>query len=475
MSKNTRKRGILCCIVLVLVIAVTACGDSGAAVNLIKKTTAATDNAENQQSLSDDNDSYGKILASYGISIPQSSPSVYVDEAGYETGREKQVIFAGERHGETFDVVRRSDNKVIYTGTIAAGIQDEMTGMIFSTGDFTAVDVPGTYYIRTDIVGESYPFTIAEDSYEKLFLNMLMDLSNADLGENPEDICDVCFGMHAIMHALQCNGALFEAAYEQLAENEQDKQLVSQLLYMAKWLMSQQQEDGSLYGDYEATAAFCGIMAMSRDNFGKYEASVRKEYHQASIKAWRWLEQQKCDTDVTKSARFYAAAQLFKASTDGTYKKIAEDYLREKKENYSEEQFVFYGALAYISAEKGTDRKLCSAVMMDMVERTESICKEVEQDTIFGTGTRSVERNLSNMLHLSFVNYLTPSKEYTVIIENTIQYMGGLNESGICYIGADGKWNNSVEAEEQSFEWNGIMLLGMSDMLINFSEADGSN
>lgn len=472
MSKNTDKRSILCCIILVLSLAVTACGNFSTVSNPLKKTATTTDNTENQQSLSGSNDGYGKILAAYGISIPQSSPSIYVDEAGYEAGREKKVMFAGERHGKTFDVVRSVDGEVVYTGTIAAGTKDEMTGLIFSTGDFTAVDEPGTYYIRTDIVGESYPFRIAEDSYEKLFLNMLRDVSNAGFQEGPEGVCDVCFGMHAIMHALQCNGSLFEAAYEQLAENEQDRQLVAQLLYMAKWLMSQQKDDGSLYGDYEATAAFCGIMAMSRDHFGKYETSVGKEYQQACMKAWKWLEGQKNDTDVTKNAQFYAAAQLFRSTNDGKYKKIAEDYLKDRKENYSEEQFVFYGVLAYISAEKGTDRDLCTSIMRDMVERTESICKEVKEDSLFGTGTRTIEDNVSNMLHLSFVNYLTPSKEYTVIIENTIQYMGGLNESGICYMGADGKWNNAAAVNGRSFEWNGIVLLGMSDMLRNFSEAE---
>lgn len=472
MSRNTDKRSILCCILLVLSLTVTACGDTTVVSNLLTKTTAAADDAESGQSLSGKNDEYGKLLASYGISIPKSSLSIYVDESGYEVGREKKVMFAGQRHGETFDVVRRSDGEVVYTGTITDGAEDEITGLIFSTGDFTAVDEPGTYYICTDIVGQSYPFAIAEDSYERQFLNMLRGLSDINLEDSPEGVCDVCFGMHAIMYALQCSGSVFEAAYEQLAENEQDRQLVSQLLYMAKWLMSHQQDDGSLYGDYEATAAFCGIMAMSYGNFGIYEESVGKEYQQASLKAWKWLEQQKNDTNVTKMAQFYAAAQIFKSGNGGKYKKIAEDYLRERQENYSGDKFVFYGVLAYISAVKGTDRDLCNAIMKDMVERTESICKEVKKDSLFGTGTRAIETNMLNMLHLSFVNYLTPSKEYTVIIENTLQYMGGLNESGTCYMGADGKWNSAATVDGQSLEWSGIMLLGMSDMLRNISEAE---
>ena len=475
MGKKTNKRGIVCSLILVLSLVMTACGDYAAASNPLQKTTKTSGNTDDQQALSNSNDDYGKILAAYGIPLPQSRPSIYVDEAGYVTGREKKAMFAGERHGKTFDVVRSSDGEVVYTGIVTAGMKDEMTGLTFSTGDFTVVDEPGTYYIRTDIVGESYPFTIAEDSYERLFLNLLTELSNTGFEETPKGVCDVCFGMHAVMHALQCNGSLFEAAYAQLPENGQDRQLVAQLLYMSKWLMSQQQDDGSLYGDYRATAAFCGIMAMSRDHFGKYEASVGKEYMQAARKAWKWLEQQKYDTDVTKSARFYATAQLFRTSNDAAYKKIAEDYLREKKENYSEEQFVFYGVLAYISAEKGTDRDLCTAVMKDMVERTEDICEEVRNDDLFGTGTRTAESNMANMLHLSFVNYLTPSKEYTVIIENTIKYMGGLNESGNCYMGAAGKWNSAAAVDGRTFEWKGIMLLGISDMLRNFNEADGSN
>ena len=81
----------------------------------------------------------------------------------------------------------------------------------------------------------------------------------------------------------------------------------------------------------------------------------------------------------------------------------------------------------HISArEKGTNRDHGTYIMKDMVDRVEAICGEVKQDDIFGTGTRTAEENMSNMLHLSFANYLASSKEYTVIIENTIQYMGGL-------------------------------------------------
>lgn len=458
---------------LVVALSVTACGTLGAAQTEVSKSTAnASADGTAQQSLFGGSSGYGTVLAAQGIEAPVSKPSIYVDMAGYVTDREKKVLFVGEKHGETFDVIRSSDQEVVYTGKIPVSTKDALSGNIFSVGDFTKLEEPGTYYIKTDIVGQSYPFTIADDTYENIFLNLMKNVSDANLEKSPKGVCDVSFGMHVIMYALQCNGTLFEAAYEHFAENEQDKQLLAQLLYMAKWLISQQESDGSIYGDYEATAAFCGIMVMSRDSFGKYEASVDKEYRQAAQSAWSWLEKQTCDTDVRKNARFYAAAQLFRAEGSEKYRIITEEFLREKEEDYSGERFVFYGVLSYISAEKGTDRDLCTYIMKDMVTRVENICEEVKKDTFFGIGTRTIESNMSNMLHLSFVNYLTPSKEYTVIIENTIQYIGGLNENGICYMGADGIWLNTENTDGRSFEWNGIMLLGMSDMLKNFSEIE---
>ena len=462
-------RIVLCCLALGMGIAVTACGGKkqpqadGQQIN----DNVVSDNT--QQTASAQEKGYGTLLASYGVEAPVSRPAIYVDMAGYAAGREKKVVFAGGQHGEVFHVVRSQDGTVAYTGKISAGMEDSLSGQRFSVGDFTSFDEPGTYYIHTDIVGQSYPFTIAEDTYENLFLSMLRNVSDANLQENAQGICDAAFGMHVIMYALQCNGTLFEAAYEHLGEDEQDKQLVTQLLYFAKWMISQQQNNGSLYGDYEATAAFCGIMAMSRDMFGKYESSVDQEYRQAAAQAWNWLESRECNTDAEKGARFYAAAQLFHAEGSKGYRTIAEQFLRDKGDDYSSESFVFYGVLSYISAAEGTDRDLCTYVMKDMMERTEDICAESDKDLLFGVSSRNVEENMYNALHLSFVNYLTPSKEYTVIIENTIQYMGGLNETGTCYMGAAGIWQNADAAQQRSLEWNGIMLLSMSDMLRNIS------
>lgn len=462
------RKMVLYCLALALCLSVISC--DGRKKPQADKTQTNDSAAEGtQQAESAPETGFGTVLASYGVEAPVSRPAIYVNMAGYVSGREKKVVFAGGQHGKTFRVVRSQDGAVVYTGRIPEETMDDMTGQQFSVADFTALEEPGLYYVHTDIIGQSYPFRIAPDAYENLFLSMLRNASDVAMEESAQGICEAAFGMHVIMYALQCNGTLFESAYEHLGEDEQDKQLVTQLLYVGKWMISQQHQDGSLYDDYAATAAFCGIMEMSRHVFGRYEASVDKEYKEAAMRAWEWLAGMECHTDAEKSARFYAAAQLFHEEGSEQYKKIAEAFLKEKEADYFDGQFVFYGVLAYISAEKGTDRDLCTYIMQDLMDRTEGICEAAKEDTVFGVGSRAVEDSVNHALHLSFINYLTPSKEYTQIIENTIQYMGGLNESGTCYVGADGRWKNTDVVQGANLEWNGIMLLGMSDLLKNLS------
>lgn len=474
---KTKNKNTILMSIIALTLVFTGCGSSMQSA----KEQSDTDTQQNyheqdmiQQSIFGREEGFGALLVSQGIELPVSTTKIFINQAGYISDRSKKVIFLGERLGSEFKVINQANGEIAYTGQIEKGKIDEISGFFLSAGDFTELTEPGTYYIETEIVGQSYPFNITQNGYENMFIGMLKNVGDAQLTQDAQGICSTSFGMHVIMHAIQCNGLLFEEAYKHFDADEQDKQLVTQLLYFASWLMAQQEADGSLYSDYEATAAFCGIMVMSRDTFGKYEESISKKYKEASDKAWEWLEKQECDTDVRKSARFYAAAQLFKAEYSEEYKKIVEDFLTEKNEDYSSERFVFYGVLAYISAGSNTDRDLCTHIMKDLVDKNENACEAAKNDEFFGIGKRTMYDSLYNMLLLCFVNYITPSKEYTEIIENTIQYMGGLNESGVCYIDGSGVWKELSETADRSLEWNGILLFGMSDMLKNFIDIENN-
>ena len=466
-------KGKIIAAVLAAAVALTGCAGNAPDAGL-KSGTDTQQQDIIQQSMLGRKENFGALLVSSGIELPVSVTKIFVNQVGYISDRDKKVMFLGEQHGDKFRVVRQSDKKIVYMGSIEKGKVDKLSGVYLSAGDFTPVNEPGVYYIETDIVGQSYPFSISQDGYENLFVGMIKNAKEVQLTESAEGIIDTSFGIHVLMYALQCNGTLFEEAYNYLNEDEKDKQLVTQLLYLASWMMQQQGADGSLYGDYRATAAFCGALVMSRDVFGKYESSVSNEQKAAYDKAWKWLQKQKCETDDEKMARFYAAAQFFKVEDDADCKKMAEEFLRERKADYYGDRFVFYGVLSYVSAGESTNRELCNQIMMDLVDKNETACKAAKSDALFGTGRRTFYENFRYLLLLCFVNYVTPSKEYTEIVENTIQYMGGLNENGICYIDASGAWRELSETAGRNLEWNGILLFGMSDMLKNFIDIENS-
>ncbi|MCM1182447.1 MAG: hypothetical protein NC337_03630 [Roseburia sp.] len=469
MKKNRGSVGL--CLILSIILLLSACGVNAPAGDR----TGTSDVPQAQETESGTgpavrDEAYATKLKSYGIELPVSRTRISVNQSGYSASRDKEVIFLGDSYGDTFRVVRKSDNKVVRVGRINAAQTDGLSGQTVSICDFSQVTEPGSYYIETDIIGQSYPFEISEDAYERLFLGLLANMSDARLEESAKGVCDVSFGMHILLYSLQKNGALYEQAYAYMGDAAADGDMVARLLYMAQWLLTKQGEDGSLYGDYEATAAFCGIMAMGRNTFGKYEATVSKELQDAAERAWQWLAGNACDSGERRAARFYAAMQLLDATGNREYRQIVDEFLAGYEGSYTADRFVFYGVWVCLNAEQNIDRDTCTHIMLCLVDETEQICNEAEKDELFGIGERSLENTLRRVLLLCFINYITPSKEYTLIVENSIQYIGGLNETGECHIGPDGRWRDTDASLERNFEWNGIVLFCFGDMLKNIND-----
>lgn len=475
------------CVITLLCVSMLCTGCAGS-VNTenVSATANEADNA-NQADTSYDLIT-AKNLLNHGIELPKSDTKVYVNQSGYVVGREKLVYFSGEAYGEKFNIRRVSDDEIVYSAKIEAlnkgnaGNKDtDISGQneekkhhnfdeTLAIGIFTDFDEVGEYYIETDVIGQSYKFNIAQDTYEQIFMGLLKNISEEPLQDSAQGVCDVSFGMHILLHSLECNGSLYEEAYKHIDSEYAESEMIPQLLYIAKWLMSRQAENGSVYDSYEATAAFCGIINMCRDNFGKYDKTIADEYQSAVKKAWEWLELSSCSTEEEKYARFYAATQLYSSENNEKYGAIIDDFLKNYTEAYTKNRFVYYGVLTYLSIERNLDRDMCTHIMQSLVDDTEKICNAAIEDKILGIGKRGIQENLDTILLMGLTNYLTPNKEYTVIIENSIQYMGGLNEEGKCYLGKDGIWINSDYTAQRNLEWTGIMLFGFSDMLKNFSD-----
>jgi hypothetical protein len=64
---------------------------------------------------------------------------------------------------------------------------------------------------------------------------------------------------------------------------------------------------------------------------------------------------------------------------------------------------------------------------------------------------------MTNTAQICLFNYLVPSREYTDLLSNTIEYIGGYNQSGTNYM--------ENGAKEKYFEYKGIMLFALSNIV----------
>lgn len=442
------------CLFLTVILVLTGCG------NFVSKATAKQDSGLNEQVKKETYLVDQPVLAGeLSLELPVSMVRAMVDRNGYEADRDKIVVFLGDNLTGGFRVVSQKDWKVVYSGIIQkVSVEDDAHYENIYLGDFSTVKEPGTYYIEQDQVGRSYTFTISESVYGPVFDGLLENMVKAlPKTENvsAEDVCNISFGMHSMMLALQCHGVLFE----------KDNNLVAHLLETAEWLVTLQDvKTGSMFEDYEATAAFCGILAQSADAFGKYDANVSKEFIAASKKAWRWLEKQTEMAEKYPSAQFYASAQLLKAEGTRSYTHIVEKYLESRTTKITEDRFAFYGAVIYLNTVKNTDRDLCTKIMQELVNETEVISRKAKENPYL-IYSDDMKQNLQKVLLICFVDYITPSNEYAVIIENTLHYILGRNEAGTRYLDEAGCWISVDATSGRTLEWNGILLFCLSDLL----------
>lgn len=376
--------------------------------------------------------------------IPISTVNVLVDRNGYQTDRNKEVFFLGNDLGEEFRIIDAITKEVVFTGEIEQGKE-------ISQGDFSDFRDAGIYYIETDKIGRSYQFEIAEDIDHRLLQGLLAGSNAFTYDKTAKDVYELSVGMHSFLMALQCHGSIFE----------KDSDLVTWILKTASIVMESQDEQGSIYEDYEATAAFCGVMNLCAKNFGKYDTSLAASYKAAAGKSWNWLKSQK---KTNTAAFFYAASAGFYANADEQAKNVVVNYLQENKGHLTESYLSVFGSILYLSAEKGTDRDLCHRVMQELVDQTEIICAQ-EKENPYLVYTTELSEDMKQLMLISFIDYVSPSNEYAVVMENSIHYLGGRNQEGIQMMNMSGEWAQNTYTEEWIPIWNGILINCLSGLI----------
>lgn len=116
----------------------------------------------------------------FDYEIPKSRSYLLIDQSGYLPKATKKVIAMSIFHEQTFQIVSKESNEVVFEGHFQNTRQTLQTGETLFVGDFSEVTTPGTYEVRTKYLGTSYPFEIGEDLYERPLSSLLDELEGMD-------------------------------------------------------------------------------------------------------------------------------------------------------------------------------------------------------------------------------------------------------------------------------------------------------
>lgn len=439
----------------------------------------------------------------FNYEVPVSLPNILVDQVGYAQESNKIAVIRGELPPDTFTIMEADTGQVVYTGQIVQKGYDEETGVYISYGNFTDFTTPGKYYIQAAMIGQSYPFEIAENPYEDLFQVALkqyyynrcgLTLSSELAGEAAHNAChareaqmkedasvklDVTGGWHMdesgtrdVAKGCQTVNSLL-LAYELYSGAFGDEggipesgneipDILDEVKYEIDWLLKMQDStSGAVYAsvssvdnkatDYilyidgitmDATIQFAATMAKFSYLYQNYDREFATQCLKASDRAYRYA--QKYLGDVSREEYFYASTELYRATGASGYHTVIKNYLTQYPVTDMDNDFIFWGCVTYLSTKQRVDVTLCSDVIKVLMQEGEQISYASKSSKLLVNANKEQSNSaelLKDISRLAVVDHIITNHEYATVMENHLHYLLGRNLQSISYLDGAGSRN----------------------------------
>lgn len=443
------------------------------------------------------------LAPEFNYEVPESLPNILVDQVGYAKDSNKIAIIRGELPPDTFTIMEADTDQAVYTGKIDQKGYDEENGIYISYGDFTDFSTPGRYYIQAAIIGQSYPFEIADQPYDDLFQTALkqyyynrcgLTLSSELAGEAAHNAChareaqmkeeasvklDVTGGWHMdemgtrdVVRGCQTVNSLL-LAYELYPDMFRDEvgipesgngipDLLDEIKYEIDWLLKMQDsKSGAVYASVssvdnkatgyilyidgvtmDATIQFAATMAKFSYLYQNYDREFATQCLKASDRAYRYA--QKYLGDVSQEEYFYASTELYRATGASGYHTVIKNYLTQNPVTKMENDFIFWGCVTYLSTKQRVDINLCSDVIQVLMHEVEQISYASKSSKLLVNANKeqgSSTEILRNLSRLAVVDHIITNHEYATVLENHLHYLLGRNLQSVSYLDEVGSRN----------------------------------
>lgn len=202
-----------------------------------------------------------------------------------------------------------------------------------------------------------------------------------------------------------------------------------------------------------ATADFAAVMAMGYETYKDSDLAYANKCLAAAKKAWSYLEQApssnfKNPSDIEtgeygdtsdRDERYWAAAQLFKATGEAKYHEAFKNYVNQKVEiGFDWGGVGNYGNTAYLKA-ASTDTATYNKVKASIVSQANDIVTAAKNDS-YGVSNGvnyywgSNMSTLNNALTLITAYSVEANADYLKWAKEHLNYCLGKNAIGLCYV-----------------------------------------
>ena len=447
----------------------------------------------------------------FNYEVPESLPSILVDQLGYAVSSNKIAVFQGESLPDTFAIIDANNGQSVFTGEIEQKGYDEETGVFISYGDFTSFRTIGTYYIEAAVIGQSYAFEISDNPYAELYDVALkqyyynrcgMTLSSELAGDAAHNAChtkeaqmkeqasvkldvsggwhvdemstrDVSIGCNTVNHLLLAYELYPDVFGDEVGIPESGNgipDVLDEVKYEIDWLLKMQDsKSGAVYSavssadsvtlgyllyidgiTMDATIRFAATMAKFSYLYQNYDRNFATQCLKAADRAYRYAGQYLAD--VSPEEYFYASTELYRATGNRRYHDEIENYLQQNPVVDMNNNFVFWGCVTYLSTKQRVEVNLCDElikVLMLEGERISYASKNSKFLVSMDEQHTGTAELLRDITRLAVVDHVITNHEYATVLQNHLHYMLGRNLHAISYLDGAGSRNYADINENQ--------------------------
>lgn len=430
-------------------------------------------------------------------SVPRSTPHILVDQHGYLKDSTKYIFFFGEEIPNEFSVVNASTGEVVMTGVPIDRGNGKESKIRIAMGDISELSTDGEYFVRADLLGESFHFLISDDLYGNLFkeaqktyyynrcgMTLTEDYAQSmahnacHVGESVlrEDITatvDVTGGWHQdssgskdVASAAQTMAAML-MSYEIFPEVFSDDvgipesgngipDILDECRYETEWLLKMQNKStGAVYSAVsvvegqdgtvsyveqvteDSTLAFAYILAKFSFLYQNYDLEFATNCLKASDRAWRYSVLNEQEENGENDWKVAAAAEIYRASGIKDCGDFVNNYWMSHNVINPENRIIFLAEVTYINTKQPVETAYCERITKAIMKRAEEISDLSRNSSLLVPSNDEQSNNnelLDNMIVMTVVDYIISNHEYDTIIQNYLHFFLGRNKQSITYL-----------------------------------------